>query len=101
MMAIIKTGGKQYLVKPGQEIVIETLPIAPGKPVNFEEVLMVSDATTKLGDPLVAGAKVTGTVVEHGRSEKVVGIKFHNKVRYHRKFGHRQPFTKVKIERIA
>lgn len=102
MMAIIRTGGKQYLVTPGQEITIETLPIAPGKPVSFEQIFMVSDeGATKFGNPVVAGAKVTGTVLEHGRGEKVVGIKFHNKVRYRRKFGHRQPFTKVKIEKIV
>lgn len=101
MMAIIQTGGKQYLVTPGQEITIETLPIAPGKPVSFEQVLMVSDTATKIGDPIVSGAKVTGTVVSHGRSAKVTGVKFHNKVRYRRSFGHRQAFTKVKIEKIA
>jgi large subunit ribosomal protein L21 len=101
MMAVIQTGGKQYLVTPGQEIMIETLPVAPGKPVTFEEVLMVSDEKTKIGEPLVSGAKVTGTVIEHGRHDKVTGVKFHNKVRYRRKFGHRQPFTKVKIEKIA
>lgn len=100
-MAVIQTGGKQYLVTPGQEIIIETLPIAPGKPVSFDQVLMVSDTATKIGDPIVSGVKVTGTVVAHGRHDKVTGVKFHNKVRYRRKFGHRQPFTKVKIEKIA
>ena len=99
--AIIRTGGKQYLVKPGQEIVIETLAIEPGKQVTFDEVLMIGGDELKLGAPFVTGGKVTGTVVKHGKSKKVTGVKFHNKVRYRRTFGHRQNFTAVKIDKIS
>lgn len=101
MQAIIRTGGKQYLVSPDQTITIERLDTPAGKPVSFAEVLLVVDKEPKLGSPHVAGAKVEGTVVEHGRADKVIGVKFHNKVRYHRKFGHRQDWTKVKITKIS
>ncbi|MBI3573227.1 MAG: 50S ribosomal protein L21 [Candidatus Kerfeldbacteria bacterium] len=101
MFAIIRTGGKQYLVEAGHTITIETLPVEAGKPVTFNEVLLINDQDLKVGSPLVKDAKVEGTVVSHGRHPKVVGIKFHNKVRYRRKFGHRQHFTRVKIEKIS
>lgn len=101
MFAVIATGGKQYVVTPGQELSVELLPNEAGSTLTFDQVLLVSDTDTKIGEPLVAGAKVTATVVRHGRTRKVTGVKFHNKVRYRRKFGHRQPFTKIKIESIA
>lgn len=101
MIAIIATGGKQYLVTPGQTITIEKLETAAGQPIVFSEVLLVHDQKTEVGTPLLTGAKVAGTVVAHGRARKVIGIKFHSKVRYRRKFGHRQPWTKVKIDKIS
>lgn len=101
MYAIIRTGGKQYRVSPGQTLDIEKLPITEGQPVVFDQVLLTSDKELNVGTPLVSGAKVTGTVVKQALAAKVTGVKFHNKVRYRRTFGHRQPFTRVKIERIA
>ena len=101
MFAVIATGGKQYVVTPGQELTVEVLPQDAGSKVVFDQVLLVSDQDTKVGEPLVSGAKVSATVVRHGRTKKVTGVKFHNKVRYRRKFGHRQHFTKVKIDSIA
>lgn len=101
MYAVIRTGGKQYVVSPDQTITIEKLEIAAGKPVVFDEVLLIGDTEATLGAPLVKGAKVEGLVVEHNRSDKVIGVKFHNKVRYHRKFGHRQQQTEVKITKVA
>lgn len=100
MYAVIRTGGKQYVVSSDQTITIEKLDLAVGQPVTFSDVLLVVDQQPKLGSPVVAGAKVEGSVIAHGRTDKVIGVKFHNKVRYHRKFGHRQDWTKVKITKI-
>jgi len=101
MYAVIRTGGKQYVVSPDQTITIEKLEIEAGKPVIFDEVLMIGDTEATLGNPIVKGAKVEGTVVTQERTDKVTGVKFHNKVRYHRKFGHRQQVTTVKITKVA
>lgn len=103
MFAVIKTGGKQYVVREGQELAIEKLDLEEGKPVEFE-VLLLADAEgkdVKVGTPLVQGAKVKGKVIEQGRDKKVSVIKFKSKSRYRRNVGHRQPFTKVKIEKIT
>lgn len=101
MFAVIVTGGKQYLVEPGQHLRIEKLEVEPGKSVTFEPVLLVHDQDTKVGDPNVKGAKVTATVVETAKAAKVTSLKFHNKVRYKRTKGHRQQYTLVKIEKIS
>ncbi len=101
MYAVIRTGGKQYLVTADQTITIEKLDIEAGKPVSFDEVLMVGETEAELGAPTLKTAKVTGTVVTQERTDKVIGVKFHNKVRYHRKFGHRQQVTTVKISNIT
>jgi large subunit ribosomal protein L21 len=101
MYAVIRTGGKQYLVAKDQTITIEKLEIEPGKPVVFDDVLMTGETEAKLGNPTVKGAKVEGTVLTQERTDKVIGVKFHNKVRYHRKFGHRQQVTTVQITKIT
>lgn len=101
MHAVIRTGGKQYLVAPDATITVEKLPVEAGKTVSFSDVLMLAGKETTLGNPTVKGATVEGTVVAHGRADKVIGVKFHNKVRYRRKYGHRQRWTKVKITRIS
>ncbi|MEK7636989.1 MAG: 50S ribosomal protein L21 [Patescibacteria group bacterium] len=101
MHAVIRTGGKQYLVAPEQTITIEKLAIEAGQPVVFDDVLLVGDTEATLGNPTVNGAKVEGTVLTQERTDKVIGVKFHNKVRYHRKFGHRQQVTTVKITKIS
>ncbi len=99
--AVIKTGGKQYKVAPGETIKIEKLTLPEGSnAVTFDEVLLVDDgAATKVGKA-VAGAQVTGEVVSQGRAKKVTVIHYKNKVRYFKKYGHRQPFTEVKIGEI-
>ena len=101
MKAVIRTGGKQYLVSADQTISIEKLDTEVGKTVTFKDVLMLADEEATLGNPIVKGAVVEGIVTEQGRSPKVIGVKFHNKVRYHRKFGHRQAFTEVKITKVS
>ena len=98
MIAVIRQGGKQYIIQPGQELKIEKIEAEVGKTVTLSDVLLVDQ---KFGTPTVAGASVTATVVAHGLARKVSGVKFHNKVRYRRTFGHRQPWTKIKIEKIA
>jgi large subunit ribosomal protein L21 len=102
MLAIIKTGGKQYKVAVGDKIKIEKLEGEAGVVIKFEEVLFVGDEKdVKIGTPLVAGAIVEGTLVEQGRHKKVWGIKHKAKKRYKVKFGHKQLFTEVEITKIA
>ena len=101
MYAIIKTGGKQYKVAEGSEIIIEKLDAAEGDSVTFEEVLAVGEgADLKVGRPFVEGAKVTASVVKNGKGPKIRILKYRHKTNYRRRQGHRQPFTKVKIEKI-
>lgn len=101
MVAIIKTGGKQYTVTENDVIQIEKLNNEVGDKVTFEEVLLVSnDGDVKVGKPFVEGAKVTGVVEAQGKGEKVVIFKFKRKKDYRRKRGHRQHYTQVRIESI-
>ena len=103
MFAVIKTGGKQYIVREGDTLEIEKLEVEAGKPVSFEALLLSEDDGTgvKVGKPTVAGAKVTGTVKEHGRGIKKSIIKFKSKSRYRRHTSHRQPFTAISIDKIS
>lgn len=100
MYAIIKTGGKQYCVEEGKVITIEKLDVEAGAEVAFDEVLLVSGDSVKIGQPTVAGAKVTGKVLEQGKGTKIRIFKYKAKSNYRRRQGHRQPFTKVQIEKI-
>ena len=101
MYAIIKTGGKQYRVSEGDVITIEKLDVAAEGTVSFDKVVtVVKDGDVKVGTPLVDGAKVTGTVLEHGKAKKILVFKYKAKSNYRRRQGHRQPFTKVRIEKI-
>ena len=100
MYAIIKTGGKQYCVEEGKVITIEKLDVEAGAEVAFDEVLLVSGDSVKIGQPTVAGAKVTGKVLEQGKCAKIRIFKYKAKSNYRRRQGHRQPFTKVQIEKI-
>lgn len=102
MLAIIKTGGKQYKVAVGDKVKVEKLEGEAGAVIKFEEVLFVGDEKdVKIGTPLVAGAIVEGTLVEQGRHKKVWGIKHKPKKRYKVKFGHKQTYTEVEITKIA
>ena len=101
LYAVIKTGGKQYKVAEGSEIIIEKLDAEEGASVTFEEVLAVGEGEKiKFGRPLVEGAKVTASVVKNGKGPKIRILKYKHKTNYRRRQGHRQPFTKVKIEKI-
>lgn len=102
MYAVIKTGGKQYRVEPGDVVTIERLDGDAGDAINFGEVLLVGDdAETRIGQPVVDGASVSGTIVEQGRTRKVIVFKFRRRKNYKRKNGHRQQFTRVKIDQIS
>lgn len=101
MYAIIKTGGKQYMVNEGDVLTVEKLDVESGAKVLFEEVLAVgNDGDLRVGNPVVAGAKVEATAIENGRTKKVTVFKYKPKKDYRKKQGHRQPFTKVKINKI-
>jgi large subunit ribosomal protein L21 len=102
MYAVIKAGGKQYRVKAGEQVRIELLAAEVGAPVSFEQVLMVGEGdAAKVGAPLVAGAKVKGTVVAHGRGDKVHIFKLRRRKHYQKSQGHRQSYTDVRIDEIA
>ncbi len=101
MYAIIKTGGKQYMVNEGDVLTVEKLDVESGAKVVFDEVLAVgNNGELNVGSPVVAGAKVEATVVENGKTKKVIVFKYKPKKDYRKKQGHRQPFTKVRIEKI-
>ena len=100
MYAIIATGGKQYKVSEGDIIKVEKLGVAEGETVIFDQVLAVNNGELNIGTPTVAGATVTASVVREGKDKKVIVYKYKNKTGYHKKNGHRQLFTQVKIEKI-
>ncbi|WP_067837377.1 50S ribosomal protein L21 [Amphibacillus sediminis] len=100
MYAIIETGGKQIKVEEGQEIYVEKLAGEAGDTVTFDKVLFVSGDEVKVGTPFVEGASVSAKVEKQGRQKKITVYKFKPKKNYHRKQGHRQPYTKVTIEKI-
>jgi large subunit ribosomal protein L21 len=100
MYAIIATGGKQYKVSEGDIIKVEKLGAQAGETVTFDQVLMVNNDEVVVGNPTVANATVTATVVSEGRGKKVIVYKYKRKTGYHKKQGHRQAYTQVKIEKI-
>lgn len=103
-LAVIKTGGKQYVVGKGSTITIEKLPaeVKVGDSITFPEVLMVDDGSaTTVGTPAIKGAVVTGTVKAVGRAPKIEVVRYKAKSRYLKRRGHRQPFVQVKIDQIS
>src|SRR4051794_14005848 len=102
MYAVIKTGGKQYRVAPGEKIKIEQIPADVGAQVVLDQVLMVSDGdAVKLGNPLVSGATVSCTVLAHGRGVKVKIFKMRRRKHYQKTQGHRQNYTEIRVDAIA
>ncbi len=99
MYAIIATGGKQYKVSEGDIITIEKLGVKADEKVTFDQVIALNDGTLKVADD-AKNATVTASVVKEGRGKKVIVYKYKRKTGYHKKNGHRQPFTQVKIEKI-
>ncbi len=101
-LAVIKTGGKQYIVSPGDKIKIEKLEVKEGKETTFSEVLLLEKGRKiEIGTPFIKGAKVTGKVLSHGKRKKVIIFKYKSKKRYKKKKGHRQSFTEVEITKIV
>lgn len=101
MLAVIKTGGKQYLVKPGDKIKVEKLDVEDGKEVIFSEVLLCEkNKKVEIGNPLVKDATVKAKVLKHGKGDKLIIFKYKPKKRYKRKIGHRQQFTEIEILEI-
>jgi len=101
MYAVIKTGGKQYRVAPGEKLKVESLTADVGATVSFDQVLMIADGDKqKIGAPMVAGGKVTAQVVSHGRGDKIRIIKHRRRKNYHKEMGHRQNFTEIQIKEI-
>ncbi|MDW0112370.1 MULTISPECIES: 50S ribosomal protein L21 [Sporosarcina] len=100
MYAIIETGGKQIKVEKGQEVYIEKVVGEAEETVTFDKVLFVGGDDVKVGAPFVEGASVTAKIVKHGRGKKITVFKYKPKKNYHKKQGHRQPYTKVVIEGI-
>lgn len=99
--AIIDMGGRQYRVAPGDIITVERMDASVGQELTLDKVLMVRDADrVVVGNPVVAGARAVARVLEHGRGRKVFVFKYKPKVNYRRRFGHRQPYTRLAIERL-
>ena len=102
MYAVIHTGGKQYRVKPGETLKIETLPAEAGQEIQFDQVLLVeNEGTFNIGRPYIEGGKVTATVTAQGRHPKVRILKFRRRKHHMKQAGHRQNFTEVKITGIS
>lgn len=102
--AVIKTGGKQYVVAKGDVVTIEKLPeqVKKGDSVTFSDILLVDNGKdTTIGTPTISGASVTGTVETVGRAKKIDVVKYKAKSRYLKRRGHRQPYVKVKIDKIS
>lgn len=97
MKAVIETGGKQYYVEEGSIIYVEKLDEEKNKTVKFDKVLMID---SKVGQPYVTGASVEGEVLKHGKNKKIIIYKYRQKNNYHKKQGHRQPYTKIEIKSI-
>jgi large subunit ribosomal protein L21 len=101
MIAVIETGGKQYLVEPGKRINIEKIEKKEGEEIEFSKVLLVDkDGKLKIGNPYVEGVRVIGKIIKQGKQKKITILKYKRKTRYKVKRGRRQPFTRVEILRI-
>jgi len=98
MFAVIKTGGKQYKVQAKDQLKIEKLEVKEGETLVFDQVLIKgAGEKVEIGTPLIGGAKVQAKVLKQGRGKKIEVVKYKSKPRYHKKYGHRQPFTQVEI----
>jgi len=102
MYAVIKTGGKQYKVAPGEKLKVEQIPAEVGAQVVLDQVFLVGDeSSVRLGQPIVAGATVNATVLAHGRGDKIKIFKMRRRKHYQKHQGHRQGFTELKIDGIV
>jgi len=101
MLAVIKTGGKQYIVKPGDKLKVEKLEKKEGEEIIFSDVLLIEkNKKIDIGNPTVKEANVSAKVLRHAKGDKIIVFKYKSKKRYSKKTGHRQPFTEVEITGI-
>jgi large subunit ribosomal protein L21 len=101
MYAVVRTGGKQVRVAPGDAVWVERLPGEVGASIELPEVLLIGgDGETRIGAPVVTGARVVATITDHGRGEKITIFKAKRRKRYRRKLGHRQEYTQIRVEKI-
>ncbi len=102
-IAVIKTGGKQYIVSEGKVLTVEKIESEVGSKLEFDAMLISDEegSDVKIGTPIIDGAKISAVITEHGRAKKVSVIKYKSKSRYRRNVGHRQPFTKIQINKIT
>jgi large subunit ribosomal protein L21 len=100
MYAVIHTGGKQYKVAPGENLRIEKIVGDKGTKVSFDKVLLIGGDAVKVGKPYIDGAKVNAEIVVQDRAKKIIVFKLRRRKNYRRKYGHRQPFTEIKITGI-
>lgn len=101
MKAVIRTGGKQYLVSPGDKIKVEKLEGKQGSEINFTDVLLLEkDKKVEIGKPIIKDARVVAKILEQGKGKKIIIFKYKAKKRYKKKAGHRQPFTEIEIKEI-
>ncbi len=98
--AVIKQGGKQYLVKEGDKIRVEKINALEGEEILFDKVLLVSGKDVKIGMPFLENVKVSARILKNGRAKKIIIFHYHSKTRYKKKAGHRQPFTEIEILKI-
>ncbi len=102
MYAVVQTGAKQYRVSQGDTVEVESLAVEKGKEVTFDQVLLIADGDkVQIGTPTLKGAKVTAEVVDHKRCPKLIAFKMRRREGYHRKIGHRQALTVVKVKAIT
>jgi large subunit ribosomal protein L21 len=101
MYAVIKTGGKQYRVSEGDTLRVEKLPGDVGAKVEFDQVLMVGGEKVSVGAPVVQGAKVVAEIVAQDRAKKIIVFKMRRRKNYRRKYGHRQPYTELRIQSVS
>jgi len=102
MYAVVKTGGKQYRVSPGDSVEVEKLPYEVGQQVELDQVLLVANGNgAQIGQPLVEGAKVKATVTRQVKGRKIIVFKYRSSKRYRRKQGHRQNYTRLRIDEIV
>jgi large subunit ribosomal protein L21 len=101
MYAVVRTGGKQVRVTPGNAVRVEKLPGAVGESIELDQVLLVGgEGETRVGTPLVEGVKVVGTITDQGRGPKIIVFKMKRRKGYRRKMGHRQDYTEIRVDAI-
>ena len=104
MIAVIKTGGKQYKVKEGDKLKIEKINLEPESKYTFEDVLLISEedgSNIEIGNPVLKDVKIEAKILQQGKRDKIRVAKYKNKIRYNKIYGHKQPFTEVQIEKIS